>query len=459
MSNTTTLADHHFVLIHGFGNTNLEMARIKCWLEDRAISATSLTLPFHESPEQFAHFEIEDFRRRFRELILTELMARDADKVVVISTSLSSLALLDMKRDLPEVKQVVLAPYLGASPFRARLLELFSRFYPGFWFKRRRDVEISPGQPDFSLTDSLSVKAAMQVENLARHVRVRESGFAPSTLVIHSHSDRVASFERSKAFFEKDRAESDFLTLFGAPHSFANTLNPRDFYELLNEHFFETESILDELTDDIKSQFVELNIEHRNWADKIFNLIVGFVTGLGLLTYQSLGDILKNNASAPYLLLAYATIIYVYVIISSLYFYYMNRTQNYLCFYIEPAMTGIGFQQFKLSRNISGHESVKMTFNTTFSIVVMPFLIASICLGYVSFRYSDRIFSIGVENAVLQIWLLINVVLYSMAQFNAIRLAMSTTKTIYAPPIPFKRSVNKIERIAALILSSSYIDR
>jgi hypothetical protein len=119
-------------------------------------------------------------------------------------------------------------------------------------------------------------------------------------------------------------------------------------------------------------------------------------------------------------------------------------------------MPGVGFQQYKLSKNLSGAESVSLTFNTSFALIVMPFFMATGAVAYVIIAYSERVFSFELRNAFLQFWLLTNFILYCLSQISAFRLAISTKKTIYAPPVPFKRSRRKIEAVASLVLSSDY---
>lgn len=459
MTGHDTLLQHHFVLIHGFGNTTKEMERFKLWLQDAGISCSQIQLPFHASQEDFVEFEIESFLSSFRLQLLEEFRDHSSEETVVVSTSLSSLAIAYLQAELPRFKHVALAPYLGANSWRSSLLRIFGALYPSLWFKRKRDADTGVRHVDFSLSSKLNVAATLQVDELAADVRKRINGFGEDALIIHSFSDRVAAFGHSTAFFECNRAGCDFITLLGAPHSFSNSLNPEALYDLMNEHFCGPEDSLESELAVAATQFTELNIEHRSWANKIFSLIVGFVTAFSVLTYQTLGDVLDGAASAPYFLMAYATIIYLYVLVASLYYYYLNRTQNYLSAYVEPVMGGVGFQQFKLSRNLSGSESVSLTFNTSFALVVMPFLIASVAIVYTVVAYYDRVISFDIANAFLQFWLGTNLALYVLSQISAVRLAKSTKKTIYAPPIPFKRTMRKTERIVRLVLSSNYRGR
>jgi esterase/lipase len=225
MSSTQPLGDYHFVLMHGFANTSAEFSRLYDWLREHGYDVTSVTLPFHSSEEDFREFDIDVFMTDFQSELQSVLQGKDLKRVVLISTSLSSLALINAKMSLVGVKHVMLAPYLGTGSWRSRLLGLFDRILPKLWFSRRRDVDLRSDRGDFALSQKLKVGAAMQVERLAQRVGLESSGYPNGTLVIHSHADTVAAFRNSSQFFEKNRGDSDFVTLLGAPHSFANNLD------------------------------------------------------------------------------------------------------------------------------------------------------------------------------------------------------------------------------------------
>ena len=137
--------------------------------------------------------------------------------------------------------------------------------------------------------------------------------------------------------------------------------------------------------------------------------------------FQTLNEVLNKSASAPYYLLSYATIIYIYIILSMMYFFFMSRTQVFLSNFVEPSFTFVGFQQYKTNRFVSGKLSSSLTKNTTFVIILLPIVISIFCLVYLFITFHDR-FVIEEKNTLVIFWSASNIFLFWIAIRSMINL-------------------------------------
>ena len=89
-------------------------------------------------------------------------------------------------------------------------------------------------------------------------------------------------------------------------------------------------------TEIIKDSFYHMSTELNHWSGIMYKLITGFFSIFGALVYFSLPDILAKKPTTPYYLTSYVLLTCIFIMLATMYFFYINRTNVFLKNYVEP---------------------------------------------------------------------------------------------------------------------------
>lgn len=423
-----------YVLMHGLGNSTQEFKNIKTALENKE-TIINVTLPFHENEEDFDSFKVQSFINRFGDIVKSIENKYKDKNIIYVSSSISCLALLETSKTIKIKRAVFISPYLGCSSAKERYISLASKVFKRI--KRKSQIAKYIDVKDLLVSKYFSLKTLKKINQLANKIRFHSFENKMDILVIHSSNDQVACFEKSASFFKRYGSIGDFIAIYSAPHTCAPLFESESFKELIDEHFFPSNE-QEPQSEEICTQYSELNIEHRDWAAKIFRIFIGFLSLFGVMLYKSLPDIISKKEHAIYILLAYGSTISIYLIISGLYYFYLIRSQYVLNIYVEPLFKNVGYQQIKLSENASGKVSKIFTKVSSFVMMAIPTVIA-----FFTYFYGLIIFWPDVSNYLVVCWYIVNTILYCMTFYVLTSLGKYTKHSLTNTPTPLNRSYNK----------------
>jgi esterase/lipase len=160
--------------------------------------------------------------------------------------------------------------------------------------------------------------------------------------------------------------------------------------------------------------------EQRHWAITLLQINLRALVAFALLLYNTLHSIVAQTQDAPYFLLSYTALLSMYLILITLYFFYLNRVDAYIKACVDPLIKTISWTTFRTNEFVSGRESTRITRLTTLPLFGFPFAIATISLVFCAWGYKDQIFVIG-KLEPLQIAFLVVLVLFLYMLFFVYR--------------------------------------
>lgn len=383
---------------------------------------------------------------------------KSSDKeIIYITTSISSLAIISLSDRLGVDKHVAISPFLGLSLLAVVALKVAGLF-PRMRIPRRATFWlINTSKSQLQLSHSIPIASICQIQEKAKKIRESQN-FDQNFVVLHSQEDLVASYRHSAKFFRPRMGVGDFVTLAEAPHVCAHLINAKIFLDLISEHYWPLNNKLEleKYDSEIQKVYEEVSEEHRFWSGKIFNIVIGFLAAFSFLIYQTLDMVVAKDPKAPYFLLSYTSLVGIYVILASQYFFMANRAVQFMVTFVEPSMFAPGYSQFKLTKEASGRESPPMTFATSVVISIVPLCVAIFSFFFLIYEYHERIVDFGfyVVNSLLQFWTIVNVFLVTFALRNMNGLAKVAVRRIHGQPLPIRRTVNKSKILLELLMVS-----
>lgn len=445
------------IFVHGYGSSSKDFSDLPRVFESNGYRVDVLTMPGHcDIANQRMSPMISSIRDfdSYEELIMEKISRYDDEEsdLFLIGFSFGATVCLNLP-NLKRVKAIIaISPFLGLSRWNNFLISSLPRFTDSFSFPRILSVTRKDVAESLDTSEYFNIRSVKRVcwysEKVLKH---RHSQHTP-TLIIHSISDAVSSYEKSVKYANGCRTLIDFVPLDGLNHFIVHDLNNVSLYEFLNCSLY-TELQNNESAADVSSQFCEISNEHRFWAKVIFNLILAFFTVFGVHIYQTLPAVLNKEPGSPYYLLSYSTVISIYIMLATMYLFFLARTQVYLSLFVEPFMHGIGFQRYKANGHISGSISTVFTRNSSVPIAILPLSVSILSMVFVIYLHANRIFTISGENFLLNFWFLFNTALLFLAIKSLYELKSYTEIFVYGLPASGKRHRATIEPLKGLYQS------
>ncbi|MFN3260489.1 MAG: hypothetical protein ACE37J_08005 [Pikeienuella sp.] len=197
--------------------------------------------------------------------------------------------------------------------------------------------------------------------------------------------------------------------------------------------YISVRSILDLINSDESSkdnhlcpEYIEMVAsEHRLWSDVVFRLIFGYFTVFGFLLFQSLEDVLQNTTRSPYYLAGYASTSIIFTLISSLYFFYLVRSQAFIAKFLDNRFSHYGYHLFKMDKLVSGSLSSKITRLVSIVVYVIPnIIIISSMIGILEYYEYGEIFE--KENYFILSWCAVNIALFIIGLYTLMLVGVRT---------------------------------
>jgi esterase/lipase len=441
-----------FVFVHGYGTSILDFGGLPDALHEDGFDTAIVKLPGHESYDApFIDPDLGEYEAAVKSKI--EKHIKNETKIVLVGFSLGATIATKICRTCPEIFAVILiSTFLGLPPLRERLLKLANFLPVGKDFKRRVAVTRSDQCRKLKFSERLSIAGTLKVSAYAEKIRNSEQRLPEKTLFLHSANDKVADYAHVAHFSVSGRAIPEFISFQGLNHYLVHDLGVLELKEVVVGFVCGVPNAPETDHELQIAQYNQLNEEHRFWANRVFQLIVGFFTVFGFLVFNSLSSVLEREPSAPYFLLSYTSVSSIYVIITALYYFFMMRTQVYIVGFIEPLIKIVGFQQYKINRSISGAMSSSMSVVSSIVIIVLPMLIALISLVEVFRSYSSQLV-LSVDNALLIVWTVFSVFLFIFGVVILQKLGRYGRQMVYSQLYPRQISDELSVAVSRLLLS------
>lgn len=290
-----------------------------------------------------------------------------------------------------------------------------------------------------SFAERYPVIGAVKVLNYAEAVFQNPSVPRCEMLIIQSFSDNVSSFNRACSIASRATKNVDFITIHGLKHYFLLDLDSKSVTDTMLTYFDLIDVPISVDVGFLERVHAQVSEEHLFWAHRLFQLIIAFFTVFGIFLTQTLPDVLEMKPSAPYFLLSYNSIILIYALLASMYYFFMLRTQIYLIFHVEPFFAALGFQKYKISRSIAGKSSTSISKHTSFAIFFIPFFSALFSFIQFLIVYYDRITLVS-DNSLIIFWISANMALLVLSVRSGLMINKYAKIKLYSTPSPVYRN-------------------
>lgn len=429
-----------FVFVHGYGSAPEDFYKLPKKISDLGYHVEHFKLPGHEN---FSDEYLCPDIIRYEEMLLNYVLnlKQDGYDVYLVGFSLGATISIAIEKKASLKGLVVFGVFLGTSVYKSLAIKSISKVWPSLTLKRSLSVTKKEHAKKIVFANRFPIIGAARVIQYSEDIF--RGSFAPrcKVLFIQSISDNVSLYSKACKLAARATGEVDFITIRDVKHYFIHDLETSAVAELILSYHDVTSA-----NNSVDFSFLErvqdqVNEEHLFWANRVFQLVIAFFTVFGVFLNQTLPDVLDMNSRAPYFLLAYSSIILIYSLLASMYYFFMMRSQVYLVSYIEPIFSGLGFQKFKTSKTISGDASVSVSKNTSFVILIIPVCVAAFSFIQFFLIFKDRL-SLKVENSLLIFWFTANVVLWILAVRSGRTLINYGKYELYLAPYPINRSIN-----------------
>jgi esterase/lipase len=389
--------DSVFIFIHGFGTTSFDLFPLAKSFNIKGYACEMILLKGHSGDvDELSALSYGDWLSQIRSSY--EYHKSKGKKVYIVGFSLGALLAIDFASMYDIDGIVAIGAFLRPS-FKLRAgFKLMIKLFPKTRFvKRWLNTSNKKTRNELSYYSHLPAEKMIMINEEASRIFARIESLSCPILFFHSINDKVANYMAVLEFIKHKTEHGRLITLrylnhfiqFDSPSYIIRDLALMYFgINTKNNGIFPQEVNLKESI----SHFYE---EQKHWADTIFKLIVGFFTIFGALLYYTLDKIIKKTDESPYYLISYSLIINIYILLFSLYYFYMTRTIQYIKNHIEPLLRSI--PHFILRQNIfaSGKASGKMTQRATILVIFAPLMLSLTIIIYTISVYSDKILNLS----------------------------------------------------------------
>ena len=401
-----------FIFVHGWASLPTDLMPIAESFNEEGFTCVMLLLEGHGgSITELSNAKYDEWYSQLERAY--HRYHTDNKKVFLFGFSLGATICLDFAS---QNKVDGVASISGFFSFRHPKSSLFFlRLTKKFWEKWKRNLRTTSqdSKKETAFHKYIPLHAVENIFSEAKRVKKMACDIKCPVIFFHSIDDKVSRYADTAAFCSALNEYGRMVTLQQLEHFIQFDIPPAKIRDIAVYYFFkESNEYEKEVSIDnnmLAMQLEQLHLEHRGWSDIMFRLILAFFTVFGFLLYNSLPAVTAKSPEAPYYLVSYSLVINIYLILASLYFFYINRSISYLMHHIEPFVIGI---PSKIYRSIHFASGPAMTGGVAVIIFAMPLLISLVSIVYGIYEYNDRFFIAAKSNFLLQLWMSISIVTF-----------------------------------------------
>lgn len=418
------------LFVHGFATGPEDLEQLAAAFQQGGIPTKSITLHGHEE-DDFSELKDQDFKKWLNQLRkeIRRLRRKGYTKIVVAGFSIGGLLGLHLAEIKDEIDGVLgISTFLGPRFKKIAKLALFFNRTSKHGLRRFKLQTTVPAKgmepPHVGHNAPLPYGPMSSIIECAEMFLKRHPSLHCPVVLVHSTDDMVSGYKQVSEFVKGTDSDDVLLVTFHALNHFIQyDMDPGLLCSLSMLRFFKDNIDIDALREE-KSLFRDHVIVHesatsdvsrreedsRHWSGIIFQTIAGFFVVFGTLLMFTAENVInpetRDIRAVPYYLLLYSFVISIYIHLSVLYFYYLNRNDAYIRNFIEPYMSGTEFVNYRTNTYLSGTSSDKMTKSVSIIISTLPLIGSFILIAGLPILFSDR-FTAEPDNVLIIIgWIL-----------------------------------------------------
>ncbi len=164
-------------------------------------------------------------------------------------------------------------------------------------------------------------------------------------------------------------------------------------------------------------------------------------------------------AGAPYYIVSYSFIIYLYLILLSLYFFYLNRIDTFIRIHVEPLHDVVPWIQSRTRREATGTTSRRLTNMLTIPVALIPWFAATTMMFIAPIVFTDRLAWEGGRNLFLHTFYVTTLLMAFISAGSLYALQRHTSHVVYGIPAPITTTPameTQITRLYASVWNGAY---
>ncbi len=423
-------SDTLFLFVHGYGSSPLDLLPLAKEIHKKNNNCALLLLKGHgESEKELSKYRYKDWKQQVIEAVN---YYKKFKKIYIIGFSLGATISIYTAGTLKNKK---IKGVIGIGTFTQptnkvlhKILDL-SSFFKIKKFPRFPQVTNKITKKEIIYSKYLP---AEETKIMVDEVKKRDNIFTDiecNTFLLHSIDDKVADYY-SVSNLANNNTNIKLITFRNLNHFMQFDMPQQILSETILELLEPRKN--DKINNDmIKDLYNNMSAELNHWSGIIYKLIAGFFSVFGALVYFSLPDILAKKSTTPYYLTTYALLTCIFVILATMYFFYVNRTNVFLKLYVEPYLNVMPWATYRTNKFLSGSESVKVTRKVAIVVIGLPMTIATGSLIYVIYGYMAKYIFDPTNNILLIVSFIITLILY-YGSFSILKtLQKYTTRELY----------------------------
>lgn len=447
-----------YLFVHGYGSATQDLIPLATHINAQGNNCAILRLHGHgRKAEELVGLRYTDWLDQLREL--HSHYRTLFPEVYLVGFSLGATLCLQLATETRVAGVVAISTFLKPPRTTHCLAKLIGAVRVAKYYPRILQVTDQRTKKQLSYYRYLPVQETLTLISDVAQASPHLASVQCPVLFFHSVNDRVSDYWEVVAYAETLAHDDTCLVNFRHLGHFVHFDVPLPLFYNVVTAFFETykagetRQMDDNFEESLRDASEYASAELRHWSDILFRLIVGFFTIFGALLYYSLPKVLEGDPGTPYYLLAYSILTSTFLIMASLYFFYVNRVNVFMKHHIEPYLPCASWAAFRTSTYLGGKESRRMTSSLSLATVLPAAAISLGSLGYAVVQYRHRFFSFGSDDILLFAIAVVAVMLILRAIASGRALSRYTERELYRIPAP-RRSFAHLQRpIQTLCLS------
>ena len=401
-----------FIFLSGLGSGSADLTPVAIAINNEGHRCELLRLPINVTVDfEWTSIEPTAIIARIDAAVSPHMTA--GKKVYLVGFSLGATFALLYAADHPCDGILALSTFL--KPYydrQSRLLMRYRRWTGRPYLDRVPQVTVAETVKQLDLSSRLPFDIVELAIAIGKTASTRIGDVKCPVLFIHSFDDRVADYAAVAGVLRRGgSARSRMVSFHHLNHYLQFDMPPGKLARFVLHYFGlppgpGTASISLAGMDQTKAIADLLKLyteERRHWTLLTFNAIAGFFTVFAGLLYFTLKDVVDNTPKAPYYLVSYSIATSIYLTIVILYFFYANRVDAYVKFFIDPLMHGVTWAAFRTSKWMAGKELLWTTSLATIPLAVIPTILSLGSLGACLVGSWNQLISVGWNYLVLQV--------------------------------------------------------
>jgi len=428
--------EYAFIFLHGYGTTYTDLLDLAKAINKRGYSCYLLILKgFVSDSEKSEKFSYEDWLQSLQNL--HSKIKKDGKKIILIGFSLGATVAIDVAQNNEVFGIVGISTFLGMKNTRIvksliKLLQLLHIHYIP------RKLITTEGKILKTINHSkyLHTATSKQVYEEAEKLTKKLNSLPSKCLFIHSVNDKLSSYNNLVKLLNYHHSNNALTVIFHKLNHFIQyDICPNSLGELIFEYFElngankKSHSVIP-----MRDSYTQLNHQLRQWKTIVFQIIVTFFTVFGGLVYFSLDKILQVERSGLYFLMAYSMVCSIYVILVSMYYFFLNRTLIHIKTYLEPNVGSVGPISHRTNTYIAGITSTKIAKHTSIVSTGIPVGISLVSLAYVIILYWESLTKFEQESSFVQLLFITASIIFAVSIKSLVRLLRYINCQLYGAP-------------------------